>query len=134
MQERCVCNAGNGRREVLAPAINPERGDDLIVFLPNHRFEIGKGWSQPEIPDYFRPSLTKRYMTWRHRVEPLFLTDKRTLLYPQTARRVELLDNAIFEKIQKWRMFPARWELETEDFHGKKISYRGIKYTGSSEM
>src|SRR5690606_1078229 len=57
MQERCVCNAGNGRREVLAPAINPERGDDLIVFLPNHRFEIGKGWSQPEIPDYFRPSL-----------------------------------------------------------------------------
>ncbi|MCO7546847.1 hypothetical protein, partial [Stutzerimonas nitrititolerans] len=23
----------------------------------NHRFEIGKGWSQPEIPDYFRPSL-----------------------------------------------------------------------------
>ncbi len=30
--ERCVCNAGNGRREVLAPAINPERGDDLIVF------------------------------------------------------------------------------------------------------
>src|SRR5690606_36839961 len=58
MQERCVCNAGNGRREVLAPAINPERGDDLIVFLPNHRFEIGEGWSQPEIPDYFRPSLT----------------------------------------------------------------------------
>ncbi|MGE8297401.1 MAG: hypothetical protein ACN6PH_17855 [Pseudomonas sp.] len=67
-------------------------------------------------------------------MEPLFLTGKRTLLYPQTARRVELLDNAIFEKIQKWRMFPARWELETEDFHGKKISYRGIKYTGSPEM
>src|SRR5690606_15814137 len=66
MQERCVCNAGNGRREVLAPAINPERGDDLIVFLPNHRFEIGKGWSQPEIPDYFRPSLA-RQVRWHDR-------------------------------------------------------------------
>lgn len=67
-------------------------------------------------------------------MEPLFLTGNRTLLYPQTARRVGLLDNAIFEKIQKWRMFRALWELETEDFHGKKISYRGIKYTGSPEM
>ncbi|MGN7938000.1 hypothetical protein ACTJJ2_25930 [Pseudomonas sp. 22447] len=67
-------------------------------------------------------------------MEPLFLTGNRTSLYPQTARKIELLDNAIFERIQKWRMFPALWELETEDFYGKKISYRGIKYSGSPEM
>lgn len=67
-------------------------------------------------------------------MEPLFLTGKRTLLYPHTARRIQLLDNSIFEKIQKWRMFPALSELETEDFYGKKISYRGIKYSGSPEM
>jgi len=32
IQERCACNAGNGRREVLAAAKNPERMDDSIVF------------------------------------------------------------------------------------------------------
>lgn len=31
-------------------------------------------------------------------------------------------------------MFSESWKLETEDFYGKKISYRGIKYTGSPEM
>lgn len=67
-------------------------------------------------------------------MEPLSLTGNRTPLYPQTARKIELLNNAIFERIQKWRMFPALWELETEDFYGKKISYKGIKYSGSPEM
>ncbi|WP_225043502.1 hypothetical protein, partial [Pseudomonas aeruginosa] len=31
----------------------------------NHRFEIGKGWSQPEIPDYFRPSQAKKSTIYR---------------------------------------------------------------------
>lgn len=64
---------------------------------------------------------------------PLFLTGNRTPLYPQTARKIELLDNSIFEKIQKWRMFSALWELDVEDFYGQKISYRGIRYSGSPE-
>ncbi len=66
-------------------------------------------------------------------MQPLFLTGNRTALYPQTARKVELLDKSIFDKIQKWRMFPALWELEVEDFYGQKISYKGIKYSGSPE-
>lgn len=67
-------------------------------------------------------------------MEPLNLPGNRTPLFPQTKRKIELLDNAISERIQKWRMFPAQWQLETEDFYGKKISYRGIKYDGSPEM
>lgn len=66
-------------------------------------------------------------------MEPLFLTGIRTPLYPYTKRAIELLDNSIFERIQKWRMFSARWELEIEDFHGKKISYKGIKFIGAPE-
>ncbi|XKU42498.1 hypothetical protein BG51_06790 [Pseudomonas [fluorescens] ATCC 17400] len=67
-------------------------------------------------------------------MEPLFLTGTRTPLYPHTKRIVELLDNSIIEKIQKWRMFSALWELEIDDFHGRKISYKGIRFTGSPEM
>jgi hypothetical protein len=66
-------------------------------------------------------------------MELLFLTDNLTTLYPQTLRRVELLDKAIFDRIQKWIMFSAIWELDIEDFFGKKISYKGIKYEGSPE-
>lgn len=66
-------------------------------------------------------------------MQPLFLTGNRTPLYPQTLRKVELLDHDIFEKIQKWRMFSALWELEVEDFYGQRICYRGIKYSGSPE-
>ncbi|MBH3409877.1 hypothetical protein [Pseudomonas putida] len=66
-------------------------------------------------------------------MEPLFLTGQRTPLYPQIARKIALLDKDIMERIQKWRMFSALWELEIEDFYGKKISYRGIKYAGSPE-
>lgn len=67
-------------------------------------------------------------------MELLYLTGKRTVLYPQTKRRIELLDKDIIDRIQKWRMFSAIWELEIHDYHGEKISYKGIKYAGSPEM
>ena len=66
-------------------------------------------------------------------MELLFLTGNRTTLYPQTKRRVELLDKDIFDRIEKWRMFSAIWELEIDDYFGKKISYKGITYSGSPE-
>lgn len=64
----------------------------------------------------------------------LFITGQRTVLYPQTQRRIESLYSDIFDRIQKWRMFSAKWELEIEDYHFKKISYKGIKYHGSPEQ
>lgn len=101
------------------------------------------GWYSPNKSINYAPTapdaaklrrLLRRYMPRRYPVEPLFLTGNRTPLYPQTQRRIELLDNMILEKIQKWRMFPAMWELETEDFYGRKISYKGIRYSGSPEI
>lgn len=32
MQERCACNVGNGRSEMLATAKNIEKSDDLVVL------------------------------------------------------------------------------------------------------
>jgi hypothetical protein len=67
-------------------------------------------------------------------VELLILTGDKTDLYPQIKRIVESLDKDIFDRIQKWRMFSSNWELEIKDYHGKKISYKGIKFAGSSEL
>tara|TARA_R110001599_G_scaffold351839_1_gene584874 strand:+ start:565 stop:1182 length:618 start_codon:yes stop_codon:yes gene_type:complete len=67
-------------------------------------------------------------------VELLFITGERTALYPQTKKRIELLDKDILDRIQKWRMFSAIWELEIDDYYSKKISYKGIKYGGSTEQ
>ncbi|KPL94628.1 hypothetical protein [Vibrio splendidus] len=67
-------------------------------------------------------------------MELLILTGKKfTALYPQTKRKVELLDKDIFDRIQKWKMFSAVGALELNDYFGNKISYKGIKYKGSPE-
>ncbi|WP_134163367.1 hypothetical protein [Pseudomonas citronellolis] len=58
----------------------------------------------------------------------------KTALYPVTKRRVDELEALIADRIQVWRMFPAKWELNTTDYRGKEIHYRGIKYSGSPEM
>lgn len=68
-------------------------------------------------------------------MELLILTGRKfTALYPQTQRKVEILDIYICDRIQKWAMFSAINELEIEDFFNKKIWYKGIKYKGSPEQ
>jgi hypothetical protein len=64
----------------------------------------------------------------------LFLPGKRTDLYPATYRKVSLLDHDIFDRVQKWRMFSAKWELDIEDYFGKRILYAGIIYKGTPEL
>lgn len=66
-------------------------------------------------------------------VQLLFLNGELTTLYPQTKRKVELLDKDIFGRIQEWAMFSAMNELEIEDYFKKKISYKGIRYKGAPE-
>ncbi len=67
-------------------------------------------------------------------MELLILTGKKfTVLYPQTKRKIELLDKDIFDRIQKWAMFSAVGKLELSDYFGNKIYYEGIKYKGSPE-
>lgn len=66
-------------------------------------------------------------------MELLILPGPRTDLFPVTNRKVSLLDKDILDRIQKWAMFSANGELEIEDYYGKKISYRGIKYKGTPE-
>ena len=61
----------------------------------------------------------------------LDLTGNRTALYPWTKRQVQSLDKDILDRITKWRMFCAKWTLKIKDFHGKEISYSGVKFEGS---
>jgi len=57
-----------------------------------------------------------------------------TPLYILSKSIVDDVDRVISEKLMKWRMFPAQWKLEIENYYGKPIRYSGIKYDGSPRV
>lgn len=61
----------------------------------------------------------------------LHVGGKRTELYPLTLDLVRDLDRRLGDQIMKWRMFCANWTLETQDYYGKPIRYRGVRFEGS---
>jgi hypothetical protein len=56
-----------------------------------------------------------------------------TALYPWTKRQVQALGKDILDRIIKWRMFSAKWELKIKDYYGKEISYSGVRFEGSPQ-
>lgn len=61
----------------------------------------------------------------------LHVDGERSALYPITLDLVRDLDRRLGDQIMKWRMFCANWTLETQDYYGKPIRYRGIRFEGS---
>lgn len=54
-----------------------------------------------------------------------------TPLYPLTNKKLKELEREVSTRLDAWRMFCARWQLSSTDFHGKPIMYEGIRFEGS---
>ena len=54
-----------------------------------------------------------------------------TKLGPLTAAKLHELAAPTLERLEKWRMFCAKWTLNTTYFDGRTVSYEGVSYCGS---
>ncbi len=60
----------------------------------------------------------------------LHLPEPRTPLYPLIEQRLAEASRPLVERLQAWRMMGDEIGLNTTDFHGKPVLYRGVKFEG----